>query len=125
MTDTVVGASGSDPGARGRLEVRERVVERISVFAASEVQGAVPYSKTLHKVTGGALPRAEVAVVAGHVHATVHIALAWPQPAASIAARVRQNVAHQLDAYAGLIVDGVDVAIDAVLPSKPPERRVQ
>ena len=119
------GTATSEPGTRGRLTVRERVVEQISVRTAAQVPGTVAHATAMDKVIRSALPRAEVALAAGHVHATVHIAVAWPHPAADIAARVREEVTYQLGTLTGLIVDGVDVSIDAVLPPDEPHRRVQ
>ncbi len=119
------GTAASEPGGRGQLTVRERVVEQISVRAATQVPGTIAHATAMDKVTRSAVPRADVALAAGHVHATVHIAVAWPHPAASTAARVREEVASQLHALTGLIVDGVDVSIDAVLTPDKPQRRVQ
>ena len=126
MADTADdGTAASEPGARGRLTVRDLVAERISVRAADQVLGTVAHATAMDKVTRSALPRADVALAAGHVHATVHIAVEWPHPAASTAARVREEVTHQLNTLTGLIVDGVDVSIDAVLTPDEPQRRVQ
>lgn len=126
MADPVNGDTvAPEPGARGWLTIRDLVAERISIRAAGQVLGTVTHASAMGKVTRSALPRADVALAAGHVHATVHIAVEWPQPAANTAARVREEVTHQLHTLTGLTVDGVDVHIDAVHTPAGPQRRVQ
>lgn len=105
--------AATDPGERGSLDVRDRVVQRMAVHAALATPGVQKYSAGLGKLTGRELPRARVDVSGAHVRAHLTIAVSWPLPLAEVAAAVQRNVARTLGDSAGLQVDGVDVVIES------------
>lgn len=114
MADPATAAS-TDPGERGSLVVKDRVVERLATFAALSIPGVTRHSAGLDRVTGRDLPRVHVTVAGGHVRAALDIAVVWPRPLAETAAAVRTRVAEQLSTLSGLHVDGVDVSIPSVV----------
>jgi uncharacterized alkaline shock family protein YloU len=120
-------------GARGSLELKDKAVERIAQGAVSEVPGVAPgdaTTSTLGDTLGNALgrtyPRVECHVAGRRVRAQVEIVVRWPQPAARVAAAVRDHVADRLRALADLDVEAVDVHVAKVVrPTTPERRRVQ
>ncbi|MCV7422745.1 Asp23/Gls24 family envelope stress response protein [Mycobacterium yunnanensis] len=126
MADDHTGVDpAEDPGGRGRLVVRDKVAQRLAVHAARLTEGVHPHAAGLDKITGRELPRATVAVAGDRARVQVNIAVAWPQPVVDVGAAVQRNVVAALKDYAALTVDGVDVAVDAVLPLTEPSRTVQ
>lgn len=119
--------SADDPGRRGTLVVKDRVVERLATFAALSVPGVARHATGLDRVTGRNLPRVQVTVTGGHVRTAIDIAVVWPQPLAQVTASVRAHVTAQLTELAGLQVDAVDVSVPTVVPtsSTASGRRVQ
>ena len=107
--------AATDPGERGSLAVRDKVAQRIAVHAALATPGVQPHAAGLDKLTRRELPRARVDISASHVRAHLTIAVAWPQPLAEVGAAVQRNVTQALTDAAGFHVDGVDVAIEAVV----------
>ncbi|MEO6880500.1 MAG: Asp23/Gls24 family envelope stress response protein, partial [Mycobacteriaceae bacterium] len=125
-------ASGAidDPGQRGALVVRDRVVVSIATHAALEVPGVSRHASGLDRVTGRDLPRVQVHVRGTRVRAELDIAVEWPRPLAEVAAAVRSHVIDRLDALSGLQVDVVDVRVPTVTTAHDtdddvPRRRVQ
>ena len=104
-----------DPGERGTLVVREKVAQRVSVKAALDTPGVESHAAGLDKLTGRDLPRARVNISATRVRAHLAIAVAWPASLPKVGAAVQRNVARALTDSAGLDVDGVDVAIEAIV----------
>lgn len=116
----------SDPGQRGKLIVKDRVAERIAYQAAVETAGVVPHASGLDRVTGRDLPRTDVTIAGTHVRAHVEVAVAFPQSLPAVTAAVRDHVATQLTALAGLTVGAVDVSAPTIVPAPTHEtRRVQ
>jgi uncharacterized alkaline shock family protein YloU len=108
----------TDPGQRGKLVVHDKVAQRISVKAALDTPGVHRHAAGLDKLTGRVLPRARVMVSATHVRAQLDIAVTWPHSLQQVGAAVQRNVAEALSECVGLTVDGVDVAIDAVVAAE-------
>lgn len=104
-----------DPGERGSLVVRDKVAQRISVQAALDTPGVRSHAAGLDKLTGRELPRARVVISATHVRAHLTVAVSWPQSLSEVAAAVQRNVTQTLTESAGFHVDGVDVAIEAIV----------
>lgn len=104
-----------DPAERGKLVVRDKVAQRVSVKAALDTPGVHPYAGGLDKLTRRVLPRAQVYISATRVRAHLDIAVAWPHSLPQVGAAVQRNVSDALTSCAGLRVDGVDVAIEAVV----------
>ena len=113
----------TDPGERGSLVVRDKVAQRVALHAALTTPGVQPRAGGLDKLTGRELPRARVVVSATRVRAHLSIAVTWPQPLALVAKAVQHNVTRALTDSAGFEVDGVDVAIEAVVVSSEDHTR--
>lgn len=120
------GKTTDDPGERGTLVVKDKVIDRIAVLAATATPGVERHASGLDRVTGRDLPRTDVTVAGGHVRARVDIAVTWPQSLPTVAAAVRDTVTERLTALAGLTVDAVDVAVTTVVAAQTQQdRRVQ
>ncbi|NUO91780.1 MAG: Asp23/Gls24 family envelope stress response protein [Dermatophilaceae bacterium] len=122
-------ASGNDlpePGRRGRLDIAERVVERVAVIAAAEVEGVRRVGSGLEGIVGRQYPKATAQVAGGRARVRLDIAVAWPVPLGRTAGAVRDHVGARLESLVGLTVDAVDVTVASVVPDAPREqRRVQ
>lgn len=105
----------SDPADRGRLTIRHRAIERITVAAALTTPGVQRYSSGLGRLAGREFPRVEVDLAGDHVRADVEVAVAWGIPLASTASAVRRDVTDALTAQGGLTVDDVTVHIASVI----------
>lgn len=111
---------------RGRTVIDNRVLERIAVYAAAEVTGVQETGSGLDKVVGRGLPKAAARVAGSRARVHVDIAVAWPNPLASVAASVREHVRARLTELTGLSVDAVDVDVARVVAADEPHtRRVQ
>jgi uncharacterized alkaline shock family protein YloU len=110
----------AEPGERGTLVIRERVVERIAERAALGVDGVVRRPSTLGRVTGRDLPRAEATVAGDRTRVRVEIAVAWPAPLAATAATVRDRVHDLVASCTGCTVDAVDVRASSLAPTPDP-----
>jgi uncharacterized alkaline shock family protein YloU len=121
VTDTVV--TLPPPGERGRLDIRNDVVETIArLAAAGESQ---TYRATgVSRLVGSDLPRARVSVHAGQVRVTMTVAAPWPTPVAVLAERVQAAVTRQVHDYTGLTVTSVDVDVRCTARDDQPARRV-
>lgn len=109
-------AAEPDPGRRGGLTVKERVVDKIAVHAALSVPGVVRQGSGLSRLTGRELPRTLSVITGGAVAVGVHIAVAWPCSLAQVADSVQREVTGHLQTYSGLPVSRVDVSIVAMVP---------
>lgn len=114
-SDPVSATATADPGERGALVVRDKVAQRVAVKAALDTPGVQSYAAGLDKLTGRDLPRARVDISATRVHAHLTIAVAWPHSLPKVGAAVQRNVTEALTGSGGFHVDGVDVAIEAII----------
>lgn len=115
-----------DPAERGRLDIAERVVERVATIAAVEVPGVNSVGSTLEGMLGRQYPKAKAQVAGSQARVSLDIAVAWPSPLGRTAAAVRERVRTQLQSLLGLTVDIVDVTVASVTQAAPPsDRRVQ
>lgn len=114
VTELAQHRSALEPSDRGTLTVADKVIDKIAAHAASLVMGVVPAGSALDKVTGRTLPRASSQVRGRQARVIVRVAVAWPQPLATIATRVRSTVAHELSRLSSLDVVGVDVTVDRI-----------
>ena len=119
-------SAGGDRSERGRLVIRDAVVARIAGLAANEVPGVATQSGALNRVMGRALPRVESTVAGGHVRARVDVAARWGLSLPELTAAVRDREHERLASLTGLVVDGVDVHVAAVVTENvaPESRRV-
>lgn len=101
---------------RGRLIVENTAAQRVAVQAALRTPGVQAHAAGgLGKLTGRELPRARVVIATDRARAHLEIAVTWSRPLPEVARAVQQNVTEDLTVYAGLHVDGVDVAITQIL----------
>lgn len=119
---------------RGRLDLADRVVEKIAVRAALECAGVVSTAEDRSSVGDAVqwvvrtdLPRAQAQVGTGATRVAVRIAVRWPCPLPATTAAVRARVGDQVARLTGLRVDGVDVSVSALTAGTGAvhERRVQ
>lgn len=115
----------AEPGERGRLDIAERVVERVAHIAACEVKGVRSVGSSLEGVVGRQYPNVKAQMAGGHARVDVDIAVTWPIPLARTAAEVREHVSERLTSLLGVKVDAVDVTIATVSPAGTEHRRVQ
>lgn len=119
------GADLVQQGGPGRTTIAPRVVERIAVAAAAEVDATARASGGLTRLVRGRLPRAS-AVVAGQTsRISVEVAATWPTPLASVAGEVRDHVAERVGTLAGVDVTAVDVTVAEIIQSRDLSPRVQ
>ncbi|MCP9271717.1 Asp23/Gls24 family envelope stress response protein [Mycolicibacterium arenosum] len=105
-----------DPAERGRLTIRHRAVEHITVAAALNTPGVRRHGSGLGRLAGRELPRVDVDVAGDRVRADVEVAVEWGRSLAATATAVRRDVTRALSDHSGLTVDGVRVHIAAVIP---------
>ncbi|UZJ26057.1 Asp23/Gls24 family envelope stress response protein [Rhodococcus antarcticus] len=127
LTDTADALARREPGQRGSLVVKDKVIDRIAVVAATSIPGVQRHTSGLDRVTGRGLPRTDVTVAGGHIRARIDIAVTWPQSLPTVAAAVRDAVTERLTTLVGFTVDAIDVGITTIVPAEQPHqgRRVQ
>ncbi|WP_298805288.1 Asp23/Gls24 family envelope stress response protein [uncultured Pseudokineococcus sp.] len=120
-------ATGSDDGAdRGHLVVADRVLQRIAVVAAREVDGVAPDdggSGPLGRLFSSGYPAVEVDQAGSRVRVQVDVAALWPRPAAQVAGGVRDAVARRLGELTGVRVDAVTVTVRDVVRRHPRQQQ--
>ncbi len=115
-----------DPGARGRLVIADKAVERIASGAAREVPAVHPTGARLGlPPRTSSLPSASATVAGGRSRVKVEVAIRWPASAATAAAAVRDHVQERVATLTGMTVDGVDVVVADVVHAASETRRVQ
>jgi len=126
VSDVDAGQPATGPGERGRLDIAERVVERIATIAASEVPGVLTTGSMLEGVLGRRYPKAGAEVAGRHATVSLDVAVAWAIPLADTAASVRARVRARVQDLAGLQVDAVHVSVaNVVIETPDTARRVQ
>jgi uncharacterized alkaline shock family protein YloU len=119
------GGDLADPAERGRLDIAERVVERVAGIAACEVRGVRSVGSSLEGMVGRQYPNVKAQVAGGHARINLDIAVTWPVPLARTASEVRDHVGDRIAGLLGLTVDAVDVTVATVSPAAAEHRRVQ
>lgn len=119
-----------DAASRGRLEVRDKAVERLVVQAAAEVDGVGgPVTRVLGQALGSAdldgRPHADVTVTGDLVTVELSVSVVWPAPVLDVAERLRARVSEQLSSLAAMRVGHVDVHVTALPPDRRQRRRVR
>lgn len=121
-----------DPGRRGSLVIADKVIERLATIAAREMDEvtrtggrwtASPLA-TLGSLGANRLPHATAQVAGGRARIRVDVAAPWPSSASEVARRVREHVATQVSALAGIKVDAVDVTVAQMTRPRTNDRRV-
>lgn len=103
-----------EPAQRGRLVIKDQVVETIARTAALEVASVLRTSSPLNPLSRS-LPRAEVTLTSTHARIVLHVATDWDRPLYDVAAQVRAHVAETVQRLTGLAVDTVDVQVGTVV----------
>ncbi len=122
--------AGDDPAERGRLQVADRVVERVAGYAVTQVPDATAAPRRVLGVTVGEAEEDDSANVRARLHggtATVHatIAVRWPASVRGVAQQVRERIRQDLDRIVDVHVDHVDVDVVSLDPASAPTRRVR
>ncbi|MGU3436644.1 DUF6286 domain-containing protein [Actinomycetes bacterium M1A6_2h] len=107
----------ADPGERGRLTVKDRVVERIATQAMSTTDGVATGNSGLARRS---VSRVRVSNNNSHVRAQAEIGIEWPRSAAEVAAEAHENITRHL-ADAGVKTDSIDVRVTSVQDAGTPE----
>jgi len=122
--------SRKEPSERGRLQIADRVVEKVAGHAVTLVPDASAAPRRVLGVNVGEAReehRAHVNVqVQGDV-ATVEVMIAvrWPRPAPRVAASIRQRVRQEVARVTGVRVEHVDVEVTSMSTSSTTKARVQ
>jgi uncharacterized alkaline shock family protein YloU len=110
----------------GTLVIKDKVVQRVAMRAALDTPGVAPHAAGIDKLTGRSLPRARVYLSATRVRAHLDLAVTWPHSLPDVGSAVQRNVSEALHDCVGLTVDGVDVAVEAIITDVPtPARTLQ
>ena len=123
------GTVAAEDGAatRGRLEIADRVIERIAGQAAAEVDRATGAPRRVLGVSVGSQtdhPHVS-ARVDGHVAVVgVVMSVAWPAPVTEVTEQVRARIVQQLADLVGVRVAQVDIRVTALVSEQSSERRV-
>jgi uncharacterized alkaline shock family protein YloU len=108
----------------GKVVLEDRVLVKVARHAA-----ATASHSTGPRLTRTKLPDVEVEVAGQRARVRAWVAAAWPEPAADVAARVRDAVRGELERLVGVSVDDLVVTVAAVLPEgangSQDERRVR
>ncbi|MCW2739715.1 MAG: Asp23/Gls24 family envelope stress response protein [Blastococcus sp.] len=119
--------AGGDAAGQGRLEIADRVIERIAAQAAAEVARATGASRRVLGVSLGT--QDERPDVTAHVDgdiATVDVVMsvAWPAPVAEVTEQVRARIVQQLADLADVRTAQVDIRVTALVAERRDDRRV-
>lgn len=112
---------------RGTLDVRNRALQRIVEHIVLQVPGTVTHRSTLGRITGMALPKADITTESRAARVKVEIAMAWPGNISQVATAVRDTVRQEAFRLSGIQIRSVDVTVHAVDPSASDDtgRRVE
>jgi uncharacterized alkaline shock family protein YloU len=122
------GAVADDGAAtRGRLEIADRVIERIAAQAAAEVDRATGTPRRVLGVSvGSPTDRPDVSARVDGPFAIVDVVMsvAWPAPVTKVTEQVRARIVQHLIDLAGVRAAQVDIRVTALVPEQSSERRV-
>jgi uncharacterized alkaline shock family protein YloU len=126
VADAAPAGAGDRHADAGTLVIKDKVVQRVAVRAALDTPGVAPHAAGIDKLTGRSLPRAQVYLSATRVRAHLDLAVTWPHSLSGVGSAVQRNVAAALQDGVGMTVDGVDVAIEAIVTeAAAPSRDLQ
>jgi uncharacterized alkaline shock family protein YloU len=117
------------PGERGRLTVDDRVVEKVAGHAVTSITDAAAAPRRVLGVKIGEARPDDAASVQAKVQddiASVHVAIAvrWPRSVQKVADEVRERIRTEVAAITGVRVDHVDVDVVSMTLPETAERRV-
>jgi uncharacterized alkaline shock family protein YloU len=116
-----------DAATRGRLEIADRVIERIAAQAAAEVDRATGTPRRVLGVSvGSPTDRPDVSARVDGPIAIVDVVMsvAWPAPVTQVTEQVRARIVQHLADLAGVRAAQVDIRVTALVPEQSSERRV-
>lgn len=133
---TLVGTDVNAPGAsqvaaqdRGRLEIADRVVEKVAGHAVTLVPDASAAPRRVLGLNLGDAREESRADVDAQVHGEVatvqaRIAVRWPRSVPEVADAVRRRISDEVKRITGVHVDHVDVDVTSMTSGSPTQRRV-
>jgi uncharacterized alkaline shock family protein YloU len=113
--------------ARGRLEIADRVIERIAAEAAAEVDRATGTPRRVLGVSvGSPTDRPDVSARVDGPVAIVDVVMsvAWPAPVTKVTEQVRARIVQRLADLAGVRAAQVDIRVTTLVSEQSGERRV-
>jgi uncharacterized alkaline shock family protein YloU len=113
--------------ARGRLEIADRVIERIAAEAAAEVDRATGAPRRVLGVSvGSPTDRPDVSARVDGPVAIVDVVMsvAWPAPVTKVTEQVRARIVQRLADLAGVRAAQVDIRVTTLVSEQSGERRV-
>src|SRR3954452_15350265 len=113
---------------RGVTQIGERVIERIAVHVAGEVQGvwSVPVSGIRRMlVWRGTQHSADAASESEWVTIDLELAVESPRPIAPVTAEVRRRVMAEVTRLTGMTVESLSITVPQLISGSPSHGRVQ
>lgn len=128
--DNTDSADNEELRTRGRTTIADRVVERIAVHAAGEVEGV---GGSAHRVLGvrvsGEAPEravhADARVSGGTASLRMQLSVRYPNPVARTVEQARDHIVRTVTALTGLAVSRVNVTVTALHAETERRRNVQ
>lgn len=120
--------AAGDAATRGRLEIADRVIERIAAQAAAEVDQATGTSRRVLGVAFGEedqRPRVTARVDGDVATVAVVMSVAWPAPVPEVTEQVRARITQRLTELADMRTAQVDIRVTALAAERRQERRVR
>lgn len=122
MAEALAGSSASEelaePSQRGRLVIRDKVVQTIAEAAALEIRSVIRTSSPFNPLSRS-LPSAAVTLTPSSARVAVSIATMFDRPLFEVAAEVRDHVAETVTRLTAMAVDVVNVEITSVGTTQP------
>lgn len=115
------------PEQRGRLQVADRVIEKIAAHAATTVEHATGSPRRVLGLTVSddpGTPQVTARVHGDVATVFVDLAVAWPAPVTEVTRAVRAAVIDRLTVLAGIRVAQVDIEVSALTAPRREQRRV-
>jgi len=110
-TATAPDDTTDDPGARGRLIIKDRAIAKIATTAALQVPGVVQQGGGLTRFTGRDLPRADVSTGTRSVAVNLYLGVRWPCDVAELTRRVHREVGDRVENLTGMPLNQLGVLV--------------
>lgn len=112
---------------RGTLDVRNKALQRIVEHIVRQVPGTVARRSALGRITGAALPKADITTEGRAARVKVEVAICWPGNISEVATTVRDTVLREAFRLSGIQIRSVDITVHAVDPADSDDtgRRVE
>ena len=115
---------------RGRLEIADRVVEKVAGHAVTLVPDASAAPRRVMGLNLGEARDESRADIDAQVHGEVatvqaRIAVRWPRSVPEVADAVRLRIGDEVSRITGVHVDHVDVDVTSMTTESPTQRRVR